>query len=252
MSKTSTIIIKSPAELEILREAGHILAAIIAQIQSSLKIGMRTKDIDAQAEGLIEKYGVKPAFKGYRKFPACACVSVNEEVVHGIPGHRVLIEGDIVSIDIGILHKGYYSDAAITLALGKVKPEIQVLLETTRQALYNGIGQARVNNHLSDISHAVQKTLEAKGFSVVREFVGHGIGQSLHEDPEINNFGPPHQGPLLKEGMVLAIEPMANVGGWQTKIKEDGWTAVTLDGKPSAHFEHTVAITRHGPEILTI
>ncbi len=251
MSKTSTIVIKSDAELQVLREAGKILAAIIADIKSSVKIGVRTQDIDQQVEALIARYGVKPAFKGYRGFPASTCISVNEEVVHGIPGNRVLLEGDIVSLDIGIRHKGYYSDTAITIPLGKVKPEIQSLLDTTRESLYRGIEQAQVNNHLSDISHAIQEVIEGKGFSVVRDFVGHGIGQNLHEDPEVTNFGPAHQGPVLKEGMVFAIEPMANLGGWQTRIKEDGWTVVTVDGKASAHFEHTVAITKEGPEILT-
>ena len=251
MSKTSAIVIKSDEELQILREAGKILAAIIAHIKSSVKIGVRTKEIDSQVEGLIEKYGVKPAFKGYRGFPASTCISINEEVVHGIPGDRVLCQGDIVSIDIGIRYKGYYSDTATTLPIGKIKPEIQSLLDTTRESLTRGIEHAQINNHLSDISHAIQEMIEAKGFSVVRDFVGHGIGQNLHEDPEIPNFGAAHQGPVLREGMVFAIEPMANLGGWQTKIKDDGWTVVTLDGKPSAHFEHCILITSNGMEILT-
>ena len=251
MNKTSAIVIKSEEELQILRQAGKILASIIAQIKGSVKIEVTTRQIDAQVEALIEKHGVKPAFKGYRGFPSSTCISVNEEVVHGIPGDRILREGDIVSLDIGIRHKGYFSDTAVTLAIGKINSKIQSLLDTTRESLYRGIEQARVNNHLSDISQAIQEVIENKGFSVVREFVGHGIGQNLHEDPEIANFGVAHQGPVLREGMVFAIEPMANLGGWQTKIKDDGWTVVTADGQPSAHFEHTIAVTSQGPEILT-
>ncbi len=235
----------------VLREAGKILAEIVSELQGSLRSGVTTKEVDVRAQDLIREKGVIPAFKGYRGFPACACVSVNDEVVHGIPGPRILKEGDIVSIDVGIVHKGYYSDTALTVGIGRISKELEDLLDVTRRSLYKGIEQARVNNHLSDISHAVQEFVESHRFSVVRDFVGHGIGRELHEDPEIPNFGPPHSGPVLQEGMVFAIEPMVNLGAWQTKVLSDGWTVVTCDGKPSAHFEHTVAITAQGPQILT-
>jgi len=243
--------IKTPEEIEVLADAGQILAGIIEELSCSLTNGMTTKDIDAKAEALIAARNVKPAFKGYRGFPGCACVSVNHEVVHGIPGDKKVHEGDIVSIDVGIIHRDYYSDTAFTIGVGKISKELQALLDVTRSALYKGIAQARPGNHLSDISHAIQKYVEGKKYAIVRDFVGHGIGKNLHEDPEIPNFGPPHQGPLLKEGMVLAIEPMVNLGTWQTRIVEDGWTVETVDKKPSAHFEHTVAVTKEGPRILT-
>ncbi len=245
------ITIKSPEEIEILREAGKILSSIVKELKRSLKVHMTTKDIDVLAEKLMAKYRVQPAFKGYRGFPGCVCVSVNHEVVHGIPGSRVVKEGDIVSIDIGIIFNKYFSDTAFTMGLGKIGPKLEKLLKITEQSLYKGIAQAVVSNHLSDISHAVQQFVESNRFSVVRDFVGHGIGTQLHEDPEIPNFGEPHAGPVLKEGMVLAIEPMVNMGTWQTKVMPDGWTVVTADGKPSAHFEHTVAVTPQGPDILT-
>ncbi len=249
--KTNHIRIKSPQEIDILRKAGKILSLIIKQLGSSLIAGMTTKDIDAQAFALMQQYGVKPAFKGYRGFPASACVSVNETVVHGIPNQRVIRKGDIVSVDVGIIYDEYYSDTAVTIGVGTVSPQIQKLLEVTEAALYKGIEQARAGGYLSDISHAVQNYVELHGFSVVRDFVGHGIGRQLHEDPEIPNYGPAHQGPLLKEGMVLAIEPMVNMGVHRTKILNDGWTVVTEDGKPSAHFEHCIVITSNGAEILT-
>ena len=251
MKTESSIKIKSLEEIEILRQAGKILASVIRELKSSLKSGITTKDIDVFAEKLMQKYGVSPAFKGYRGFPASVCVSINEEVVHGIPGERVLKEGDIVSLDVGIIYKDFYSDTAVTVGIGSIEPRLEKLLEVTYAALYKGIDKALVNNHLSDISHAVQYFVESNHFSVVRDFVGHGIGRSLHEEPEIPNFGPPHEGPLLKEGMVLAIEPMVNMGAWQTKIGSDGWTVTTEDGKPSAHFEHTILVTQNGPEILT-
>ncbi len=245
------ITIKSPQEIESLRKAGKILTAIVRELKRSLKVGMTTAQIDERAGELMAAHRVVPAFKGYRGFPGVACVSVNQEVVHGIPGQRVVQEGDIVSIDVGVILDGFFSDTAFSVGLGRLAPRLAKLLEVTEQALYKGIAQARVEHHLSDISHAVQDFVESEHFSIVRDFVGHGIGRSLHEDPEIPNFGPPHQGPILKEGMVLAIEPMVNLGSWQTRILEDGWTVVTADGKPSAHFEHTVAITAQGPEILT-
>jgi len=249
--KTSHIKIKSPQEIDILRKAGKILASIIRQLQSSLTSGMTTKDIDLQAQSLMNQYNVKAAFKGYRGFPASVCVSVNEGVVHGIPNQRLIRKGDIVSIDVGIVYENYYSDTAITVAVPPINPQVQELLNVTDAALYKGIQQAKPGNNLSDISNAVQRHVESHGFSVVRDFVGHGIGKQLHEDPEIPNYGPPHQGPILKEGMVLAIEPMVNIGSHRTRVLNDGWTVVTEDGKPSAHFEHCIVITPDGAEILT-
>ncbi|MCA9406128.1 MAG: type I methionyl aminopeptidase [Candidatus Omnitrophica bacterium] len=251
MQAEGNITIKNSNELQVLREAGKILASIIEEVKSSLKAGMTTKDVDSIAEGLIGKQNVKPAFKGYRGFPGCVCMSVNDEVVHGIPSDRVINEGDIVSLDVGIIYKDYYSDTAVTVGIGQIGPELKKLLDVTRESLYKGIEQAQVGNHLSDISNAVQKHVEANHFSVVRQFVGHGIGRNLHEDPEIPNFGPSGHGPILKEGMVFAIEPMVNIGKARTKILDDGWTVATEDGKPSAHFEHCVAILKTGPEILT-
>jgi len=243
--------IKSKKEIAILRDAGKILALIIQELKCSLKSGMTTKDIDVKSENLMAKYGVMPAFKGYRGFPATVCVSVNEEVVHGIPSEKILKDGDIVSLDAGIIYRDYYSDMAVTVGIGKIGSGLEKLLNVTRESLEDGIHQARVGNRLSDISHAVQKKVETNGFSVVRDFVGHGIGRYLHEDPEIPNFGNPHQGPVLEEGMVFAIEPMVNIGDWRTKILSDGWTVITFDQKPSAHFEHTIVILKKGPEILT-
>jgi len=251
MKAKNQIGIKTEAELALLREAGKILSSIIRDLQCSLKIGMTTGQIDQVTEKLIRDHHVIPAFKGYRGFPGSVCVSVNQEVVHGIPGSKVIRDGDIVSIDVGIIHQGWYSDTALTVGIGQIRPELKKLLDVTRDALYKGIAKARDGNHLSDISHAIQQYIEANRFSVVRDFVGHGIGKALHEEPEIPNFGPPGCGPVLKAGMVIAIEPMVNIGTWQTRITEDGWTVVTLDGKPSAHFEHTVAVTAGGPEILT-
>ena len=244
--------IKSKREIAILRDVGKILALIIQELKSSLKSGMTTQEVDVISEGLMRKYSVIPAFKGYRGFPATVCISVNEEVVHGIPSaRRVIQDGDIVSLDAGIVYRDYYSDMALTVGIGKVNESLKKLMEVTFQSLLSGIKQARVGNRLSDISHAVQEKVEANGFSVVRDFVGHGIGRHLHEDPEIPNFGEPHQGPVLEEGMVFAIEPMVNVGDWRTKILSDGWTVVTMDRKPSAHFEHTIVLSKKGPEILT-
>lgn len=251
MKHQTSINIKTREELDILREAGKILADVIENVVGSLKIGMTTLEVDLFAEELIRERKVIPAFKGYRGFPGTACISINEEVVHGIPGSRILKDGDIVSIDVGIIHKKYYSDTAITVGIGSIDDVIKDLLDITKTSLYKGIEEAMPGNHLSDISHAIQVYAEDFGFSIVKDFVGHGIGKNLHEDPEIPNFGPPHQGPILKEGMVFAIEPMVNVGDWKTEILEDGWTVVTQDKSKSAHFEHSVAITANGPEILT-
>lgn len=251
MKTGNSISIKTAQEVKLLREAGKILAGIVQELRRSLKTGITTRAVDIEAERLIRAAKVQPAFKGYRGFPACVCVSINDEVVHGIPGERVIKDGDVVSLDVGIVYKEYYSDTAVTVGVGTIGEEQRRLMDVTEQALLKGIEQARAGNHLSDISHAVQSHVEANHFAVVRDFVGHGIGKNLHEDPEIPNFGPPHTGPLLKEGMVFAIEPMVNAGTWQTRILGDGWTVVTQDGRPSAHFEHTVAIGKKGPEILT-
>ena len=251
MVKQTAISIKSQEELEIMREAGKILAGVIHELKGVLKPGVTTLEVDQKAEDLISQAQVIPAFKGYRGFPGCACMSVNHEVVHGIPSDRILKDGDIVSMDVGIIYKDYYADTAVTVAIGNISPELEKLLDVTNTSLYKGIEQAKPENRLSDISAAIQKYVEKFNFSIVKEFVGHGIGKNLHEDPEIPNFGAPHQGPVLKPGMVFAIEPMVNVGSWQTRILDDGWTVATMDGKPSAHFEHTVAITADGPEILT-
>jgi len=251
MNKSQGIRIKNANEVDILRKAGKILSSIVVQLQGSLTSGITTKDIDLIAEELIRRHKVISAFKGYRGFPGVTCISVNDGVVHGIPDKRVINSGDIVSLDIGIIHEGYYSDTAITLPVGPVSSEIKRLLDVTSSSLMRGIEQARPGNRLSDISFAVQSFVEMHGFSVVRDFVGHGIGQKLHEEPEIPNYGKAGQGPLLQEGMVFAIEPMVNMGTHRTKILNDGWTVVTEDGKPSAHFEHTIVITSKGPEILT-
>jgi len=243
--------IKSSEELAMIKKSGQILAKIMTVLKGKLRSGITTKELDSLTEGLVEKEGVLPAFKGYKGFPASLCTSINEEVVHGIPGERALLEGDLVSLDLGINYKGYFSDCAVTVAIGKLDYKRRKLLEVTRKALQLGIKKAEAGNHLSDISHAIQACAEAEGFSVVRQFVGHGVGLSIHEEPEIPNFGQPHKGPVLKPGMVLAIEPMVNMGTWEVEILGDGWTVVTKDRLPSCHFEHTVAITEKGPEIFT-
>lgn len=243
--------IKSEEDLKMLQKSGKILSKIIRRLQKFIRVGVSTIEIDRLAEKLIKEENAISAFKGYNGFPANICVSVNEEVVHGIPGQKMLKDGDIISLDAGINYEGYISDVAITLPVGRIDPKAKKLIEITRNALSQGIKQARVNNHLSDISYAIQTYVESQGFQVVRQFVGHGIGYSLHEDPQIPNFGLPHQGEVLKKGMVLAIEPMVNMGTWECKILDNGWTAVTKDGFPSAHFEHTIAITEAGPKILT-
>lgn len=222
------------------------------RLQGFIKEGVATIEIDQLAEDLAKAQGVIPAFKGYRGFPANICTCVNEEVVHGIPDEKKLKEGDIVSLDFGINYGGYFSDAAVTVPVGRVESQKQKLIDVTRNALSEGIKQARIKNYLCDISCAIQSYVEKNGFSVVRQFVGHGIGRNLHEDPEVPNFGRPGEGGLLRSGMVLAIEPMVNMGTWECRILDNGWTAVTKDGMPSAHFEHTVAVTEDGPEILTI
>lgn len=245
------ILLKSEKDLSALRVCGKILARILRQLQRYAKSGVSTQEIDSLAEELIRKENAVSAFKGYRGFPANICTSINEEIVHGIPGDRKLKEGDILSIDAGISYQGYFSDAAVTIAIGRVNPELKKLIKAARNALLEGIKKARAENHLSDISFAIQSYVEKQGFSVVREFVGHGVGFSLHEEPEVPNFGLPGEGCILKKGMVLAIEPMINLGGWESQISPNGWTALTKDGLASSHFEHTIAITDRGAEILT-
>lgn len=244
--------LKSEKDLEMMRQAGKIIARIMQKLREFIRQGITTAEIDQLALELMRKENVIPAFKGYRGFPANICTSINKEIVHGIPDQqRRLEEGDIISIDLGINYEGRYVDIAVTLPVGRIEPRLKKLIEVTRASLFEGIKEARSDNHLSDISYAIQSYVERNGFSVVRDFVGHGIGLNLHEEPEIPNFGKSHQGPVLKSGMVFAIEPMVNMGTWESKILDNGWTAVTKDGLPSAHFEHTVAITDHGPEILT-
>lgn len=245
------IALKSPVELEKMRAAGRIVAEILALIESRVCPGVTTAELDRLAEKECKRQGGKPAFKGYGGFPYAICSSPNEQVVHGFPDNSPLREGDILSVDFGVLYKGYYGDSAITVAVGELDNETQRLVTATRESLEQAILKAVPNGRLSDISHAVQSWIEPRGFSVVREFVGHGIGRNLHESPQLPNYGQAGQGPRLKTGMTLAIEPMVNAGVPGVKILEDGWTAVTQDGKRSAHFEHTVAITDNGPEILT-
>ena len=246
------IILKSDREIKLMREAGRIVAHALLEIEKAVAPGITTGDLNEIGEQVIIKAGAKPAFKGYNGFPASICASINEEVVHGIPGLRALQDGDIISIDIGAEKNGYYGDAAVTLPVGGVEEEKLHLIGVTRQALERGIEQAVEGNRLSDISHAVQAYAEKHDYSVVREYVGHGIGREMHEDPKVPNFGLSGRGPRLTPGMVLAIEPMVNMGTHMVETKEDGWTVVTQDRKCSAHFEHTVAITLNGPQILTL
>lgn len=231
--------------------ANRIVAEILAGVKERVAPGIETRELDELAEEMCRRHQVEPAFKGYRGYPRCICVSVNEEIVHGIPGPRKIKAGDLVSLDFGVKYQGYYGDAALTVAVGEVNPRARELLEITEKSLYAGISQAQVGNRLSDISHAVQVVVEGANFGVIREFVGHGIGRSLHEDPQIPNFGPPGRGQVLEAGMTLAIEPMTSMGAWQVRILKDGWTAVTQDGSYAAHFEHTVAVTANGPRILS-
>ena len=244
--------LKAEWELELLRRANRIVAEVLEELCEAVQPGITTADMDALAREGIARRGGQPAFLGYRGYPAALCISLNEEVVHGIPSPRRIIgEGDLVSLDLGAVYEGYYGDAARSVVVGEPTELQERLLRVTREALYRGIEQARPRRRLSDISHAIQGYVEANGFSVVRQFVGHGIGQQLHEPPEIPNYGPPGQGPVLRPGMVLAIEPMVNCGGPEVKVLSDGWTAVTIDGSLSAHFEHSVAVTKGGAEILS-
>jgi methionyl aminopeptidase len=244
--------LKSAREIGLMRTAGHVLSDVVEHLRGFVKPGLSTLEIDEDVEGFIAARGAKPAFKGYRGFPATVCISINEEVVHGIPSaHRRIQEGDIVGLDLGCIVDGYYADCAFTLAIGDVPPKVQQLLDVTRESLDQAIQECRPGRRLSDVSHAVQVHVERHGFSVVRAFVGHGIGRALHEDPQVPNFGDPGRGPQLRPGMVLAIEPMVTMGSWEVKVLDDGWTAVTRDGSLAAHFEHTIAVTDTDPEVLT-
>jgi methionyl aminopeptidase len=247
------IVCKSPGEIEKMRRSGRIVHQVLEMVKALVAPGVSTMDLERAAEKKIRELGAKPAFKGYYDYPCVLCTSVNQEVVHGIPSEsRVLREGDIVSIDCGVVLDGYYGDSAITVPVGEtVGPELRKLLDVTEQSLQRGIEAARLGNTIGDIGAAVQEIVEANGFSVVREFVGHGVGTKLHEDPQVPNYGVRGHGPRLREGMVLAIEPMVNAGGPGVRVLEDKWTAVTEDGRPSAHFEHCVAVTKDGPVILT-
>ena len=245
------ITIKSPKELDAMRSAGAVVGAVLALLKRSVEPGMTTKDLDNIAYKEITRNGAKPTFKGYRGFPASICTSINEEIVHGIPSKRVLKEGDIIKLDVGATLDGMIGDAAISLPVGQITPEAVALMDATRQSLEEGIRASQVGNRIGDIGAAVQSFGEERGYGVVREFVGHGVGRFLHEDPQVPNYGQPGMGPLLRPGMCIAIEPMLNMGDWHTTILGDQWTVVTKDGKLSAHFEHTIAITEEGPEILT-
>ncbi|MEG6586967.1 type I methionyl aminopeptidase [Dendrosporobacter sp. 1207_IL3150] len=245
------IILKSDREISYMRDAGRVVAGAHAEVKKAVKPGVTTLELDTVAENYIKSRGAIPAFKGYGGFPGNICSSINEQVVHGIPGLNKLKNGDNVSIDIGAVINGYNGDAAVTVAVGDVDAEVQKLLEVTEQSLYKGIEKAIAGNRLGDISHAIQSYAEGYGYGVVRDYVGHGIGRKMHEDPQVPNYGNPGRGPRLKTGMTLAIEPMINLGTHEVKTLADGWTVVTADGKYSAHFEHTIAITDDKPEILT-
>lgn len=245
------IILKSPREIEKMAESCLIVAKTLEYLSDKIKPGITTKEIENMADAFIRDNNAIPAFKGYRGFPASICASLNNEVIHGIPSNRVLKEGDIIGIDVGVKKDGYYGDGAYTFPVGKIDSNVEKLLNVTKEALYLGIEKAVPGNRISDISHTIQTYVENNGFSVVRAFVGHGIGKELHEDPQIPNFGPPNRGPRLKPGMTLAIETMVNEGSYEVLILDDGWTAVTVDGKLSAHFEHTILVTDERPVILT-
>lgn len=246
------IVLKSEEEIAAMRKSGRIVAQILADLRQMIEPGVRTIELDVYAEKKTRKMGAVPAFKGYRGYPASLCTSINEEIIHGIPSSRALKEGEIISLDFGVIYEGYFGDAAVTYPVGKVNAEAQQLIHTAEKAFFKGFDEIREGQRISDISHAIQNHVEAQGFSVIRSFVGHGIGLSLHEEPQIPNFGPSGRGPKMKIGLVLAIEPMIAAGDWAVEIKEDNWTAVTKDKSLSAHFEHTVALTKEGAEILSL
>jgi methionyl aminopeptidase len=246
------IIIKSPREIEQIRKSCRIVVDTFEHIEKIVRPGIKTSEIDREVEKFIRARGAKPAFKGYRGFPASACISVDDEVVHGVPNNRKLKPGQIISIDIGVEFQNYFGDGAKTFVIGNISERTRKLLRITKEALYKGIDAAKIGNRLSDISYSIQTHVERAGFSVVRDLVGHGVGRKLHEEPQIPNYGPPNQGPRLKPGMVLAIEPMVNMGNYEVFFDgNDKWTVRTVDGLPSAHFEHTIAITENGADILT-
>jgi methionyl aminopeptidase len=245
------IVCRSVDELERMKAAGQLVARVLAALRDAVRPGVTTADLDVIAEDLVRAAGAEPAFKGYHGYPATICASVNEEVIHGIPSRRELIEGDIIAMDMGVVLDGYFGDSAVTVPVGRVSEEAAALLRVTEESLHKAIAQVKVGARISDLGAAVQAHVERHGFSVVREFVGHGIGQKLHEEPQIPNYGPAGRGPRLAEGMVLAIEPMVNLGKAGVRVLSDGWTAVTRDGQLSAHFEHTVAVTREGPLVMT-
>jgi len=246
------IVCKGKAELDKMREANLIVAQVLDHLGSLIQPGITTSELDAVAEDMIFKAGAKPAFKGYRGYPATVCASVNDRIVHGIPNDDPLKQGDIIGLDVGVCYKGFFGDSAWSFSVGAISKELESLLDVTRESLYKGIEKVVVGNRISDISHSIQQHVENHGFTVVREFVGHGIGKALHEEPQIPNFGQPGRGPKLQAGMVLAIEPMVNSKGPGVKVLEDRWTAVTADGGYSAHFEHSVAVTEDGPWILSL
>ncbi|MBQ4869581.1 type I methionyl aminopeptidase [Priestia megaterium] len=245
------IICKTPEEIEVMREAGRIVALTHQELKKHIDPGITTIELDAIAENFIRQHNAIPSFKGYNGFRGSVCASVNEELVHGIPGERKLNEGDIISLDIGAKFGGYHGDSAWTYGVGKISLENQELLDVTEQSLYKGLAEAKPGERLSNISHAIQQYAESRNFSIVREYVGHGVGKDLHEDPQVPHYGPPNKGPRLRPGMVLAVEPMVNAGMRYVKTLPDNWTVVTVDGKMCAHFEHTIAITETGYEILT-
>ena len=246
------IILKSQDEITIMREAGHILGEVRELLVERLRPGLVEKELDEIARAEFKKRKVTPAFLGYQGYPATVCVSINDEIVHGIPGDREIADGDVVSLDIGCVHRGFVADSAVTVGVGDVAPEARRLIDVTRESLKRGIAAARAGAHIGAIGAAIQTYVEGEGFSVVREYVGHGVGRQMHEDPQVPNYGSPDAGPLLKEGMVIAIEPMVNMGDWHTKKDPDDWTVRTLDGSLSAHFEHTLAIRDGEAEVLTI
>jgi len=246
-----SIIIKSDQEIAAMRQSGRIVATVLEMLKFQVRPGMKTSELDVFTARELERLGAKPSFKGYQGFPANLCVSVNDEIVHGIPGERVLDEGDIVSLDIGVIFMGFQGDAAVTIGVSEISPQARQLIETTEGALKAGIAAAYPGARLGDISAAIQQYAESRGYSVVREYTGHGIGREMHEEPQIPNFGLPGTGPMLKKGMTLALEPMVNVGDWRTRVGDDHWTVLTADGSLSAHFEHTIAVTDGEPEVLT-
>jgi len=252
VNRVRKIELKGKRGLDCMRSAGRVVGEILGKIQEEIRAGISTKYLDNLAHRLMVEKGAVPAFLGYRGYPACICTSINEEVVHGIPKEAVkLKEGDILSVDIGVVLNGYVGDMAATFGVGNISEEKKKLLEVTDNALFEGIARMQPGNRLGDLSNAIQTYVESRGYGVVRDFVGHGIGRNLHEEPQVPNFGPKNTGVTLEEGLVLAVEPMVTQGGWQVKVLNDGWTVVTKDRKPSAHFEHMIAVTGHGPEILT-